>query len=512
MSSCNFLCLALLGFLLFLGFLFLQLKLKPKPKPTPNLKRETRPKRPLPPGTVGLPIIGETLKLIAAYKTENPDPFIAERVRRHGRLFTTHVFGERTVFSADPDFNRLVLCGEGRSVVECSYPASICTLLGRHSLLLMPLGPLHKRLHSLTLTLARHSLLLPHIDHLVTRTMAAWATTPTKRVLLLDQAKQLTFDLTVKQLLSIDPGPWTEALRREYVLLIDAFFSVPLPSFLAFSFTTYGRAIKARKKVAEALRQVIREKMEDRRKMRDEGDKMMMMNGGHDKDMVDALLDGEGGSCALSEEEMVDFLLALLVAGYETTSTSITLAVKFLTDNPSALALLRDEHDKIRAMKGHDSEALDRTDYKSMPFTQCVISEALRVANIVSGVFRRAVTDIDYKGYTIPKGCKIFASFRAVHMDEEYFKSAAVFDPWRWQSSDAFHQQVTSAGVFTPFGGGARLCPGSELARVVISVFLHHLVTRFSWEVAEEDRLVFFPTTRTLKGYPIFVRARTHSH
>jgi cytochrome P450 family 90 subfamily A1 len=85
------------------------------------------------------------------------------------------------------------------------------------------------------------------------------------------------------------------------------------------------------------------------------------------------------------------------------------------------------------------------------------------------------------KGYTIPKGCKIFASFRAVHLDEEYFKSAAVFDPWRWQSGDVLHQQVTSAGVFTPFGGGARLCPGFELARVVISVFLHHLVTRLRY-------------------------------
>jgi cytochrome P450 family 90 subfamily A1 len=209
-----------------------------------NLLNGTATKK-LPPGSVGLPLIGETLKLIAAYKTENPEPFIAERVRRHGRLFTTHVFGERTVFSADPDFNRMVLCGEGRAapVVECSYPSSICTLLGQHSLLLMRLGSRHKRLHSLTLALTRHPHLLLHIDHLVTRTMAAWLKS-SQKILLLDQAKQLTFNLTVKQLLSIDPGPWTEALRREYVLLIDAFFSVPLPSFLAFSFTAYGQALK----------------------------------------------------------------------------------------------------------------------------------------------------------------------------------------------------------------------------------------------------------------------------
>lgn len=51
---------------------------------------------------------------------------------------------------------------------------------------------------------------------------------------------QITFELTVKQLMSFDPGEWTESLRKEYLLLIEGFFSVPVPLF----FTTYGRALK----------------------------------------------------------------------------------------------------------------------------------------------------------------------------------------------------------------------------------------------------------------------------
>ncbi|XP_052139818.1 cytochrome P450 90A4 [Oryza glaberrima] len=458
----------------------------------------------MPPGSTGLPLIGETLRLISAYKTPNPEPFIDERVARHGGVFTTHVFGERTVFSADPAFNRLLLAAEGRAV-HSSYPSSIATLLGARSLLLTR-GAAHKRLHSLTLTrLGRPASppLLAHIDRLVLATMRQWE--PAATVRLMDEAKKITFNLTVKQLVSIEPGPWTESLRREYVKLIDGFFSIPFPLAYLLPFTTYGQALKARKKVAGALREVIKKRMEEKAENGgsigdDEGKK-------EKKDMVEELLEAEGGS--FSEEEMVDFCLSLLVAGYETTSVLMTLAVKFLTETPAALAELKEEHSTIRDMKGKN-QPLEWSDYKSMPFTQCVINETLRVGNIISGVFRRANTDIHYKDYTIPKGCKIFASFRAVHLNNEHYENARTFNPWRWQINNKL-QNAVGANIFTPFGGGPRLCPGYELARVVVSIFLHHLVTRFSWEETEEDRLVFFPTTRTLKGYPINLRLLSES-
>ncbi|RZS14938.1 hypothetical protein BHM03_00046694 [Ensete ventricosum] len=452
----------------------------------------------LPPGSEGLPVVGETLQLIAAYKSENPEPFIDERVRRHGRLFTTHVFGERTVFSADPEFNRMVLGAEDRTV-EGSYPSSLSTLLGTHSLVVMK-GARHKRMHSLTLarltspTAIREAKLLLHIDRLVRRTLDSWASS--SLVLLLDEAKKITFELTVKQLVSYDQRKWIESLRREYLLLINGFFSIPFPSFL--SFTTYGRALKARRKVEEALKEVIRKRKLEKATTRFDVDVNESQNNKKKKDMLEELLEGEAEG--MTDEAVVDFLLSLLVAGYETTSTIMTLAVKFLTDHPRALAQLREEQEGIRKKKKDEEAALDWDEYKSMPFTQCVINETLRVVNIIGGVFRRAKTELHFKGYTIPMGCKVFLSFRAVHLDNEYFDDARTFDPWRWQ--------VGGPTVYTPFGGGSRLCPGYELARVVISVFLHYLVTRFNWEEAEKDRLVFFPTTRTLKSYPINVRRR----
>ncbi|XP_068669321.1 3beta,22alpha-dihydroxysteroid 3-dehydrogenase-like [Aristolochia californica] len=438
----------------------------------------------IPPGSLGLPFVGETLQLIAAYKTENPEPFIDARIRRYGRLFTTHVFGEPTVFLTDPEAIRFVLQNEGK-LFESSYPSSISNLLGRHSLLLMK-GNLHKKMHSLTMSFANSTIIRDHllvdIDRLVRYNMDGW---DGRRVLLQDETKKITFELTMKQLMSFDPGEWTERLRKEYLLLIEGFFSVPLPLF----FTTYGRALKARTKVAETLRSMVRERRKEE-----------MGESNKKKDMLAALIDVEEG---FSEEETVDFLLALLVAGYETTSTIMTLAVKFLSETPASLSLLKAEHEGIRAKK-RQGESLDWSDYKAMSFTQCVINETLRVANIISGVFRRAVSDVQIKGFTIPKGWKVFASFRAVHLDHDLYKDARSFNPWRWQNNSP------SPGIiYTPFGGGPRLCPGYELARVEISIFLHHLVTSFSWEAAEDDKLVFFPTTRTQKRYPINVRRKT---
>lgn len=147
--------------------------------------RKTR----LPPGTLGLPFIGETLQLISAYKTENPEPFIDDRVSKYGSIFTTHVFGEPTVFSADPETNRFILQNEGR-LFESSYPGSIQNLLGRYSLLLMR-GSLHKRMHSLTMSFANSSILKDHllgdIDRLVRLNLDSW----TGRVFLMDEAKKV---------------------------------------------------------------------------------------------------------------------------------------------------------------------------------------------------------------------------------------------------------------------------------------------------------------------------------
>ncbi|KAK9742362.1 hypothetical protein RND81_03G166800 [Saponaria officinalis] len=279
--------------------------------------------RRLPPGNLGLPFLGETLQLISAYKTHNPEPFIDERVSRFGTIFTTHIFGEPTIFSVEPDFNRFILQNEGK-LFESSNPGSVSNLLGKHSLVLMK-GSLHKRMHLLTMSFANSAIIRHHllvdIDRLVRFYLDSWS----DRVFLMDEAKKITFALTMKQLMSYDPCEWTESLGKEYLHVIEGFFAIPSPFFSK----TYNRAIKARTKVAEALSSVVHE----RRKKSGVGERI--------NDMLGALLDEEVEGRRLSNEIIVDFLVSLFVGGSETTATCMTLAIKFLTETPLALEQLK---------------------------------------------------------------------------------------------------------------------------------------------------------------------------
>lgn len=62
------------------------------------------------------------------------------------------------------------------------------------------------------------------------------------------------------------------------------------------------------------------------------------------------------------------------------------------------------------------------------------------------------------------------------------------------------------------FSGGPRLCPGAELAKMEMAVFLHHLVQKFTWELAEHDYPVSFPFLGFPKHLPIKVHAIDHNH
>ncbi|XP_061980856.1 3-epi-6-deoxocathasterone 23-monooxygenase CYP90D1-like isoform X2 [Populus nigra] len=243
----------------------------------------------------------------------------------------------------------------------------------------------------------------------------------------------------------------------------------------------------AKKKMVKLVQKIIKSK-------RDHGMISMVP-----KDLVQVLLND--ASEQLTDDLIADNMIDMMIPGEDSVPVLMTLAVKYLSDCPPALHQLTEENMKLKSLKAQHGEPMCWSDYLSLPFTQTVITETLRMGNIIIGVMRKAMKDIEIKGYLIPKGWCAFAYFRSVHLDENNYEWPYQFNPWRWQDKDM------SNSSFTPFGGGQRLCPGLDLARLEASIFLHHFVTQFRW-VAEDDTIVNFPTVRMKRRMPIWVKRR----
>jgi cytochrome P450 len=132
-----------------------------------------------------------------------------------------------------------------------------------------------------------------------------------------------------------------------------------------------------------------------------------------------------------------------------------------------------------------------------MRLTWRVALETLRMIPPIFGSFRRAMEDIEFDGYVIPKGWQVFWASSVTHMDPAIFKDPERFDPSRFESAAPPY-------AFVAFGSGQRLCAGIEFARVETLVTMHHLVRRFRWRLlSRENSFVRDPMPSPLHGLPI---------
>lgn len=93
---------------------------------------------------------------------------------------------------------------------------------------------------------------------------------------------------------------------------------------------------------------------------------------------------------------------------------------------------------------------------------------------------------------------QIYWSANSTHINPECFPNPKKFDPSRFEGSGP------APYTFVPFGGGPRMCPGKEYARLEILVFMHHLVKRFRWEkVIPDEKIVVNPMPIPAKGLPV---------
>ncbi|KAL3537910.1 hypothetical protein ACH5RR_001276 [Cinchona calisaya] len=87
----------------------------------------------------------------------------------------------------------------------------------------------------------------------------------------------------------------------------------------------------------------------------------------------------------------------------------------------------------------------------------------------------------------------------SIHLDANNYKDPFVFNPWRWNGQELH----VGSKKFIAFGGGSRLCAGADFAKVQMAIFLHHLVTKYRWEVIKEGKILRKPGLTFGKGLRI---------
>ncbi|KFK31994.1 hypothetical protein AALP_AA6G186500 [Arabis alpina] len=127
-------------------------------------------------------------------------------------------------------------------------------------------------------------------------------------------------------------------------------------------------------------------------------------------------------------------IFTLSVIAKDTTSIVTSLAVKFIAENPKVLVELKREHEVILQNREDKELGVSWQEYRhSMTFTNMVINESLRLANLAPVMFRKAAKDVEIKGYTIPAGWVMAVAPTVVHYDPEIYENPLEFNPWIWE-------------------------------------------------------------------------------
>uniref|UniRef100_A0A0E0LLD5 Cytochrome P450 n=1 Tax=Oryza punctata TaxID=4537 RepID=A0A0E0LLD5_ORYPU len=410
------------------------------------VRRSTRtspppPPRNLPPGSLGLPLIGQSLSLLRAMRRNTAERWLQDRIARYGPVSKLSLFGAPTVFVAGPAANKVVFLSEALAPKQ---PRSLATIIGRRNMLEL-VGDDHRRVRGALMQFLRPEMLRRYvgkIDGEVRRHLVVmWA--GRSAVTVLPLMKLLTFDIIATLLFGLARGAVREQLAAAFTDMLEGLWSVPLD----LPFTAFRRSLRASARARRLLAATVREKKAnlEQGKSSPTDDLISYLVSLRDDDDGD----GDGGQPLLTEEEIIDNSIVSLTAGHDTSAILMTFMVRHLADDPATLAAM----------------------------------ETLRMVPPVFGSFRRALEDVelDGGGYVIPKGWQVFWAPCVTHMDPAIYHDPAKFDPSRFDTQAA----ATSAPPysFVAFGGGPRICPGMELARVETLVTMHYLVRHFRWRL-----------------------------
>ncbi|KAK7830651.1 hypothetical protein U0070_018376 [Myodes glareolus] len=185
---------------------------------------------------------------------------------------------------------------------------------------------------------------------------------------------------------------------------------------------------------------------------------------------------------SFNEENLICSTLDLFIAGTETTSTTLRWALLYMALYPEVQAKVQAEIDRVIGQEKQPSLA----DRDSMPYTNAVVHEVQRMANIVPlSVPRKVTADTTLAGFHLPKGSILQTNLTALHRDPKEWATPDIFNPEHFLENGEFKKRES----FLPFSMGKRACLGEQLARSELFIFFTALVQKFTFKPPVNEKL-----------------------
>ncbi|KAJ4951944.1 hypothetical protein NE237_028776 [Protea cynaroides] len=438
----------------------------------------------LPPGDLGWPLIGNMWTFLRAFKSDNPDSFFTNYFQRYSRkpgVYKGFMFGNPCIMVTAPEPAKQVLMDDEN--FGTGWPKSTVELMGKKSFIGIS-DEEHKRLRKLTQAPVNGhealSVYIKFIEETAVSSLEKWS--GMGEIEFLTEIRRFTFRIIMHIFLGTENDQVIAALEKEYTVLNHGVraMAIDIPGF------AYHRALKARKNLVAVFQSAVNE----RRQRKAAGISVP----GKRKDMMDALLEvkDEKGR-ELSDEEVIDVLLMYLNAGHESSGHITMWATIFLQKHPEVFKKAKAEQEEVIKNRPPGQKGLTLKELRNLDYISKVVDETLRIINISLMVFREARKDLNLGGYLVPKGWKVLVWFRTVNLDPEIYPNPMQFNPSRWDN------YIPKPGTYLPFGAGGRLCPGNDLAKLEITIFLHHFLLNYQLErLNPGSPLMYLPHTRPL--------------
>ncbi|XP_062172764.1 taxane 13-alpha-hydroxylase-like [Alnus glutinosa] len=446
----------------------------------------------LPGGSLGYPLIGETLSFLRAQREDRGSDWLEERISKHGLVFKTSLMGSPIVVIIGQAGNKFVL-GAENDVLAAKQPVTLQTIAGKQNIFELT-GSRYRLVKGAMMTFLKPESLqncIKEMDELV-KTLLIRETKDSDTIKAVLFIKKLTFCVASNILFGIKDEYTREALFDDFSLAFKAVWSLPVN----FPGTAFWRGLRARSRIVDRILPIMRKK-------REELSKGILSPS---SDVLSCLLElRDENQQPIADDMIIDNYVTLMIASHDTSAILISLMIWKLARDPEIYRkVLEEQMDIVKKREGKE-DSLTWAEIQKMKYTWRVAQELMRMIPPVFGSFRKALKDTSYGGYDIPKGWQVFWVAYGTHMKNEIFENPTEFDPSRFENPE----KPIPPYAYVPFGGGLHTCIGNEFARVEVLTTIHNLVTMYEWsQVNPEEVITRQPMPCPSMGLPIKIKPR----